>query len=115
MHNFETAISHYKLNISNLAYIEELKLHLGSQHPQEFLRKKLFELDPSCLKLPASRFSLLYWRIRGYDEAGSRDRISGEQGKNGSFAVKKKKLIDITPLYVCARVTHLNLTPISSS
>jgi hypothetical protein len=91
-HKLEDAISRYSLNISNFSYIEDLVIHLQESHPLDFLRIQLSSIDPSQTKLPVSRYSVLYWLIRGYSEEEAKQKISEAQGKNGSFEEKRKKL-----------------------
>jgi hypothetical protein len=93
LHKLEDAISRYSLNVSNVEYIKSISEHLENEHPLNFLRKQLSLIDTSLTKLPASRFSLIYWKIRGYSEIESKKKVSLEQAKNGSFEEKRKKFL----------------------
>ncbi len=91
VHKLEDAITRYSLNTSNQEYIQTLTEHLKTSHPLIFLRIQLLTLDSSQTKLPASRYSNIYWRIRGYSEEEARQKVSNSQSKNGSFKEKRKK------------------------
>jgi G:T-mismatch repair DNA endonuclease (very short patch repair protein) len=82
-----------KYNEANVEYVSSLdKMLKEGKTLRDKLRVELKEIYGED-KLPASRFSIKYWRIRGFSEEESIYRVKEIQGSHTSVEARTKKLL----------------------
>ena len=81
-----------KMNVDNDLYVSELNFTDDIKIARLFLRRKMLELYKTE-KIPTSLFSAAFWRIRGYSEEETTNKIRELQGKNNSIEHKIDKLV----------------------
>lgn len=86
----EDCIAHFELNSNNASYLERLALFIQEKKPSDFLKEEATRLGFSR---PVAKLQISFWRIRGYDEDESKQKVSEVQSRMGSFEYKKAKMI----------------------